>query len=150
MACSCVLAVDAVHGVPVVHGDLTPVRRDISRPLFSISSHFSQNNVLVNDEKRAVLTDFGLSSMLADQGHSYLQRSCAQPGAIRYSAPELLMPNTSLQPDTRSDVYSFGCLALRVSFQCSRSCLRVDRHHRSFRDTSPGLMSGMKKISSSK
>ncbi|OJA19152.1 hypothetical protein AZE42_05390 [Rhizopogon vesiculosus] len=84
-----------VHGVQVVHGDLTP-------------------NVLLNDERRAVLTDFGLSSMFVDQGYSYLQRSCAQPGAIRYTAPELLNPNTSIQPDTRSDVYSFGCLTLQV------------------------------------
>ncbi|OAX37508.1 kinase-like protein [Rhizopogon vinicolor AM-OR11-026] len=73
----------------LVHGDLTP------------------NNVLLNDERRAVLTDFGLSSMLVDQGHSYLQRSCAQPGAVRYAAPELLNPNnTSIQPDTRSEVLS--------------------------------------------
>ncbi|OAX31799.1 kinase-like protein [Rhizopogon vinicolor AM-OR11-026] len=86
-----------LHGVQVVHGDLTP------------------NNVLLNDERSAVLTDFGLSSMLVDQGHSYLQRSCAQPGAIRYTAPELLNPNSrSIQPDTRSDVYSFGCLTFQV------------------------------------
>ncbi|KAG1722278.1 kinase-like domain-containing protein [Suillus occidentalis] len=89
-----------LHGIPVVHGDLTP------------------NNVLLNNDKRAVLTDFGLSSMLGDiTGFSYLQRSCAQPGAIRYSAPELLMPrdsDASIQPNIRSDVYSFGCLALKV------------------------------------
>ncbi|KIK41408.1 hypothetical protein CY34DRAFT_85515, partial [Suillus luteus UH-Slu-Lm8-n1] len=89
-----------LHGIPVVHGDLTP------------------NNVLLNNDKRAVLTDFGLSSMLGDiTGFSYLQRSCAQPGAIRYSAPELLMlrdSDASIQPNIRSDVYSFGCLALKV------------------------------------
>lgn len=89
-----------LHGIPVVHGDLTP------------------NNVLLNDEKRAVLTDFGLSSMLGDiTGFSYLERSCAQPGAIRYSAPELLIlgeSDASIRPDIRSDVYSFGCLALKV------------------------------------
>jgi serine/threonine protein kinase len=87
-----------LHGIPMVHGDLTP------------------NNVLLNNDKRAVLTDFGLSSMLGDiTGFSYVARSCAQPGAIRYSAPELLMDSdTSIQPDIRSDVYSFGCLALKV------------------------------------
>ncbi|KAG1731193.1 kinase-like domain-containing protein [Suillus paluster] len=89
-----------LHGVPVVHGDLTP------------------NNVLLNNDKRAVLTDFGLSSVLGDiTGRSYLQRSCAQPGALRYSAPELLNlreSDASIPPDTQSDVYSFGCLALKV------------------------------------
>ncbi|KAG1854798.1 kinase-like domain-containing protein [Suillus subalutaceus] len=89
-----------LHGIPMVHGDLTP------------------NNVLLNNDKRAVLTDFGLSSMLGDiTGFSYVERSCAQPGAIRYSAPELLIltdSDTSIQPDIRSDVYSFGCLALKV------------------------------------
>lgn len=56
--------------------------------------------------------------MLGDiTGFSYLQRSCAQPGAIRYSAPELLMlrdSDASIEPNIRSDVYSFGCLALKV------------------------------------
>ncbi|KAJ8591683.1 kinase-like protein [Rhizopogon salebrosus TDB-379] len=85
-----------LHGVSVVHGDLTP------------------NNVLLDGENRAVLTDFGLSSKLVGQGHTYLQRSCAQPGAVRYAAPELLCSNEPIQPDTRSDVYSFGCLALQV------------------------------------
>ncbi|KAG2108013.1 kinase-like domain-containing protein [Suillus discolor] len=89
-----------LHDIPVVHGDLTP------------------NNVLLNDDKTAVLTDFGLSSMLGDiTGFSYLERSCAQPGAIRYSAPELLIfkeSDASITPDIRSDVYSFGCLALKV------------------------------------
>lgn len=87
-----------LHGIRMVHGDLTP------------------NNVLLNNDKRAVLTDFGLSSMLGDiTGFSYLERSCAQPGAIRYSAPELLKDSdTSIRPDIRSDVYSFGCLALKV------------------------------------
>ncbi|KAG2353294.1 kinase-like domain-containing protein, partial [Suillus spraguei] len=89
---------DTVHSIPVVHGDLTP------------------NNVLLNNDMRAVLTDFGLSSMLGDiPGFSYLGRSNAQPGAIRYSAPELLRDSdASIRPDIRSDVYSFGCLALKV------------------------------------
>ncbi|KAG0701590.1 kinase-like domain-containing protein [Suillus ampliporus] len=87
-----------LHGVPVVHGDLTP------------------NNVLLNNEKRAVLTDFGLSSMLENVTNlSYLKRSCAQAGAIRYSAPELLREaEEPIQPDIQSDIYSFGCLALKV------------------------------------
>jgi serine/threonine protein kinase len=107
----------AVHSVHAVHGDLTTVRRNISCSL-SISTLSLQNNVLLNDEKRAMLTDFGLSSMLADQGHSYLQRSHAQPGAVRYCAPELLNPSVSIKPNTRSDVYSFGCVAFRVCFHC--------------------------------
>ncbi|KAG2126827.1 kinase-like domain-containing protein [Suillus clintonianus] len=89
------LGLDYLHGVPVVHGDLTP------------------NNVLLNDDKRAILTDFGLSTMLGDiTGSPYLQRSCAQAGVIRYSAPELLKEST--RPDPRSDIYSFGCLTLKV------------------------------------
>lgn len=109
---------DVVHGIPVVHGDLTPVRCVILESFDSILLPYSQNNVLLNDEKRAVLTDFGLSSMLGDiTGSSYLERSCAQPGAIRYSTPELLIlgeSDASIRPDIRSDVYSFGCLALKV------------------------------------
>jgi serine/threonine protein kinase len=128
MACSCrILTVDAVHSVSMVHGDLTPVRRDISGLFFGISSSFSQNNVLLNNENRAVLTDFGLSSMLLGQGYTYLRRSCAQPGSIRYTAPELLDSDAFIPPDIRSDVYSFGCLALYVGFQCPRSCVCIDR-----------------------
>ncbi|KAG1786886.1 kinase-like domain-containing protein, partial [Suillus variegatus] len=91
----------------ITHPPILPILQDIASGL-----------LLLNDEKRAVLTDFGLSSMLGDiTGFSYLERSCAQPGAIRYSTPELLIlgeSDASIRPDIRSDVYSFGCLALKV------------------------------------
>jgi len=61
--------------------------------------------------------------MLGDlTGFSYLERSCAKAGAIRYSAPELLIESDAPnRPDIQSDVYSFGCLALKVRLQRLRN-----------------------------
>lgn len=111
----------------MVHGDLTPVRRDISEFFFFSGSHsilfYLQNNVLLDEGERAVLADFGLSSMLVDQGHSYLQLSRAKPGTVRYTAPELLNHNVSNPPDALSDIYSFGCLILQVGLQYTHMSL---------------------------
>ena len=61
--------------------------------------------------------------MLVDQGCSFTQRSRAKPGAFRYAAPEILNDSVVMKPNIRSDVYSFGCLALHVGFQSSHRSL---------------------------
>ena len=49
---------------------------------------------------------------------TYLQRSTTGPGALRWSAPEQFDPNWTFGT-TKTDVYSFGCVALEGSSLCS-------------------------------
>ncbi|KAG1781798.1 kinase-like domain-containing protein [Suillus placidus] len=83
---------------PVVHGDLTGT------------------NVLVDGDRRACLADFGLSGTLTQlAGMTYLAKLSCHPGAVRWTAPELLSEE---EPDstitTQSDIYSFGNIFLQV------------------------------------
>lgn len=83
---------------PVVHGDLT------------------SNNVLIGSDRTAFLADFGLSGTLARfPGMSYLAMSRHRPGALRWTAPELLSAEDSASAfTTQSDIYSFGSIMLQV------------------------------------
>ncbi|KAG1851685.1 kinase-like domain-containing protein [Suillus subluteus] len=86
-----------LHSFPIVHGDIT------------------SSNVLVDlkdGEYRAYLTDFGLSNVLCGclKDHP-IEGSSVRPGAIRWTAPELLRshdPSSETKPTTQNDMYSFG------------------------------------------
>ncbi|KAG1750242.1 kinase-like protein, partial [Suillus lakei] len=82
---------------PVVHGDLTG------------------NNVLIGGDGTAYLADFGLSGTLIKvPGMTYLAKNCC-PGALRWTAPELLSEEESVSAvTTQSDIYSFGSIVLQV------------------------------------
>ncbi|KAG1748006.1 kinase-like domain-containing protein [Suillus paluster] len=82
---------------PVTHGDLTG------------------SNVLILWDMTACIADFGLSSMLGDlqTGTTYLAATAMYPGAVRWTAPELLLSD-DLQPTTLSDIYSLGSIMLQV------------------------------------
>lgn len=82
---------------PVTHGDLTG------------------SNVLILWDMTACIADFGLSSMLGDlqTGTTYLAATAMHPGAVRWTAPELLLSD-DFQPTTLSDIYSLGSIMLQV------------------------------------
>ncbi|KAG1887185.1 kinase-like domain-containing protein, partial [Suillus subluteus] len=73
-------------------------------------------NVLIDGDGRAYLADFGLSGTLTRQtGMTYLAKSSCHPGAVRWTAPELLAgeePASAIT--TQSDIYSFGNIFLQV------------------------------------
>ncbi|KAG2131239.1 kinase-like domain-containing protein [Suillus bovinus] len=83
---------------PIVHGDLTGT------------------NVLIDGNRKAYLADFGLSgtlNKLADM--TYLVQTSCHPGAVRWTAPELISEEElASAATTRSDMYSFGCIMLQV------------------------------------
>ncbi|KAG0693254.1 kinase-like domain-containing protein [Suillus ampliporus] len=83
---------------PVVHGDLTGT------------------NVLIGSDGTAYLADFGLSGTLTESpGMTYLAKMSCHPGAMRWSAPELLSGEDSTSAiTTQSDIYSFGSIMLQV------------------------------------
>ncbi|KAI9573295.1 kinase-like domain-containing protein [Boletus coccyginus] len=84
---------------PIVHGDLHP------------------NNILLDASNTARLTDFGYASLVGDipEALTYLQMSTTQPGAMRWAAPEQILPGMTLDRTTKSDIYSFGCISLQES-----------------------------------
>lgn len=92
--------VDGYNLNPVIHGDLTGT------------------NVLVDGDRRAYLADFGLSGTLTQSpGMTYLAKTSCYPGALRWTAPELLSAEevtSASAVTTQSDIYSFGSIVLQV------------------------------------
>ena len=76
-----------------------------------------QNNVLLDGDYIARLGDFGYASLVGNipEALTYLQRSTARPGALRWIAPEQVDPKETFNRTTKSDIYSFGCVALQGS-----------------------------------
>ena len=71
--------------------------------------------MLLDADYTARLTDFGYASLVGNipEAYSYLQRSTARPGALRWIAPEQVDPEETSKRTTKSDIYSFGCIALQ-------------------------------------
>ncbi|KAF9237149.1 kinase-like domain-containing protein [Melanogaster broomeanus] len=90
-----------LHSFPVIHGDLTC------------------NNVLLDANFNARLADFGYASLIGEtpEALAYLQMSTMRPGTLRWAAPEQISQDTeeTVQPTTKSDIYSFGNIALQAS-----------------------------------
>ncbi|KIJ11882.1 hypothetical protein PAXINDRAFT_101466 [Paxillus involutus ATCC 200175] len=104
LLCDAAAGLQYLHSQSVVHGDL------------------SGSNVLIGDNGRACISDFGLSILLTKLGGSTFATSRRAEGALRWSAPELLdleVPEDEenplhVFPTLQSDVYSFGSVMLQV------------------------------------
>jgi serine/threonine protein kinase len=75
-----------LHAKGIVHGD------------------FKSGNVLLNQQLRAQISDFGLARLR--QETSSISTAGHAPGTIRWSAPELLQRHAKTTP--QSDIYSLG------------------------------------------
>ena len=73
--------------------------------------------MLVDADYTARLGDFGYASLVGNipEALTYLQRSTARPGALRWIAPEQVDPEETFNRTTKTDIYSFGCVALQGS-----------------------------------
>jgi len=71
--------------------------------------------VLLDADYIARLADFGHASLVGNvpEALTYLQRSTAQSGALRWIAPEQVDPEGVFNRTTKNDIYSFGCVALQ-------------------------------------
>lgn len=75
--------------------------------------NITQENILVSDEGRALIGDFGISHIAMTTNPSSLLSS----GTLRWAAPELLQAIDSVsnpRPTMQSDVWSFGCVCYEV------------------------------------
>ncbi|KAG1733216.1 kinase-like domain-containing protein [Suillus paluster] len=103
-------------------GDKFALLRDVARGLQYLHSQsivhgdLSGFNVLIDDDRKARLTDFGLSAFLSARASQALLPT-AVGGTPRWMAPENLMPDESDMLSVffkASDVYSFGGIMLQV------------------------------------
>ncbi|KAG2116133.1 kinase-like domain-containing protein [Suillus clintonianus] len=84
-----------LHTSQVVHGDI------------------SGNNVLINGQGKACLTDFGLSTVSGGLKDASYFGQAGRHGAIRWAAPELIV-GAGQHSTFKSDIYSFGSIMLQV------------------------------------
>ena len=71
--------------------------------------------MLLDADYTARLADFGYASLVGNipEALTYLQTSTARPGALRWIAPEQVDLDEMLNLTTKTDIYSFRCVALQ-------------------------------------
>ncbi len=84
-------SLDYAHGRGIVHRDLKPA------------------NIFITPEKKVIVADFHLTSMLAEGNTAQMRLS--KPGLLDYMSPELIIGK---QIDKRADLYSLGALLYRM------------------------------------
>ncbi|KAJ6573538.1 kinase-like domain-containing protein, partial [Mycena vulgaris] len=88
------LRLEYLHSMNVVHGDLKAI------------------NVLAAPSGRAILADFGLSSVAGSKILLLSTSSVKNGGTVRWQAPELFM--SGAQNSFVSDVYAFSCVCYEI------------------------------------
>ena len=73
--------------------------------------------MLLDADYTARLSNFGYASLVGNvpEALTYLQGSTARPGALRWIAPEQVDSEETFNRTTKTDIYSFGCVALQGS-----------------------------------
>jgi serine/threonine protein kinase len=112
-----------MHRKGLVHGDLKAVRLPLFMVvLYKIPHTDVQTNILIDDQGRGVLSDFGLARAFGITDKSGLTTSSIS-GSLRWLAPELFPrldvgqanSQTEIQRTKASDVWAFGCTVYEVS-----------------------------------
>jgi serine/threonine protein kinase len=79
------------------------------------TSRHNSHNVLITDDCRAVLTDFGLSKTASTISGMTSTKSSFSGGTLAWTAPEIFNETDANSSFTaKSDVYSYGILIYEV------------------------------------
>jgi serine/threonine protein kinase len=102
------------HEPVVIHGDIKPVGvQKISHIVLTHQhGHYSQTNVLVDDDGRAKVCDFGLTGVFSEGMSDYT--TPINSSTMRYLANELIVAEEPAIATKASDVWAVGCLGLEV------------------------------------
>lgn len=95
------LVYDVAEGLEYLHSQSPRIAHGDIKP----------ENVLMNDQGDALLSDFGLTTVLGEE--SWYTASHREGGSFRYMAPELLL-GVQEHRTCSADVYSFASLAFEV------------------------------------
>ena len=129
-----------LHSQNVVHGDLKGVG-EFRGWFHYVLTSYTQPNVLIDNNKNAVLCDFGLASITADAGSPHAS-PVNSAGSIRWMAPERLSiydpNNLDAEPagsrvTKESDMYSLAMVVIEVCPPSYDSRLISPRHGRPIR-----------------
>ncbi|KAF8327477.1 kinase-like domain-containing protein, partial [Cantharellus anzutake] len=84
---------------PIIHGNMKP------------------ENVLIGSDRRALIADFGIHTILEGFSLGNTSANLGIVGAMRFTAPELVQYSDEWpRRTTASDVWAFGCTAMQVCF----------------------------------
>jgi len=127
-----------MHDLRIVHGDLKGVCT-LSNQIFAHLSLIMKANILINENRRACIADFGLTTITgvvtrAAAGTSQASlisndtlMSFTSGGTYRWMSPELLYPeqfgipqSEGDRPTRQSDCYALGMVIYEVGVRVSR------------------------------
>jgi len=134
-----------MHDLRVVHGDLKGVRFSLKRNVSILTSpRPTKANILINEDRRACIADFGLSTITGVAAHPapWASRtslvsidtlmSFTGGGTRRWMSPELLDPERFGMPESednrptrQSDCYALGMVIYEASV-CAGRFLNAD------------------------
>jgi serine/threonine protein kinase len=127
-----------LHWLHIIHGDLKGVSL-VALLLFRSNSHLTlQKNILIGDDGKALIADFGLSLF---HGH-LLTEDSSGGGTQHWMAPEVL---SGEPPGLPSDVYSYAITAWElytgtIPFRGERGDLLEIVAHKKERPSRPGTL----------
>lgn len=101
-----------LHLKDIIHGDLKGVKFFIRCTFIKLKTA-PQGNILIDDNEKAVLCDFGLSRVKEDVNSRSIQIDIEDVrGSLNWMAPERLQKRPLRKP---CDIYSFGMTIYEVN-----------------------------------
>ena len=94
---------------PIFHGDMKGVGRVTFRTQFLFDMIMLQVNVLISDNREALLTDFGYSVAVNSSFSMTISNQGGTKGTLRWMSPEILEGG---EGSAEADVWAFGMTAL--------------------------------------